>query len=171
MPLASRPPSPPLLSAPLPPPLSHNLHLAVYFYPFNSSFLSPALLTAHVGRQMKKSCANPHVTRVHAHIVAQKRSMKECKKGSGSHGVCSGETVVTYFFCGEEIPYRRTMKSHSLTLGHFKEQLRKKGNYRYYFKKASDEFECGAVFEEVSDDGSLLPTYEGKILGKVERME
>lgn len=42
---------------------------------------------------------------------------------------------------------------------------------RYYFKKASDEFECGAVFEEVSDDGSLLPTYEGKILGKVERKE
>lgn len=44
--------------------------------------------------------------------------------------MCSGETVVTYFFCGEEIPYRRTMNSHSLTLGHFKEQLRKKGNYR-----------------------------------------
>lgn len=43
--------------------------------------------------------------------------------------------------------------------------------HRYYFKKASDEFECGAVFEEVSDDCSLLPTYEGKILGKVERME
>lgn len=42
---------------------------------------------------------------------------------------------------------------------------------RYYFKKASDEFECGAVFEEVSDDGSLLPTYEGKILGKVERVD
>jgi len=42
---------------------------------------------------------------------------------------------------------------------------------RYYFKKASDEFQCGAVFEEVSDDGSLLPTYQGKILGKVERME
>lgn len=44
--------------------------------------------------------------------------------------MCGGETVVTYFFCGEEIPYRRTMKSHSLTLGHFKEQLRKKGSYR-----------------------------------------
>ncbi|XP_061568716.1 axin-2 [Cololabis saira] len=96
---------------------------------------------------------------------------EECKKSLGSHAGCSGETVVTYFFCGEEIPYRRTMKSHSLTLGHFKEQLRKKGNYRYYFKKASDEFECGAVFEEVSDDSALLPTYEGKILGKVDRME
>ncbi|CAG5897750.1 unnamed protein product [Menidia menidia] len=93
------------------------------------------------------------------------------KKAAGSPAGCGGETVVTYFFCGEEIPYRRTMKSHSLTLGHFKEQLRKKGNYRYYFKKASDEFECGAVFEEVLDDGSLLPTYEGKILGKVERMD
>ncbi|XP_068434264.1 axin-2 [Clinocottus analis] len=95
----------------------------------------------------------------------QSEEMKEAKKGLG------GETVVTYFFCGEEIPYRRNMKSHSLTLSHFKEQLRKKGNYRYYFKKASDEFDCGAVFEEVSDDGSLLPTYQGKILGKVERME
>uniref|UniRef100_A0A3B3DF14 Axin 2 (conductin, axil) n=1 Tax=Oryzias melastigma TaxID=30732 RepID=A0A3B3DF14_ORYME len=93
-------------------------------------------------------------------------------KGLGNPARSSGgETVVTYFFCGEEIPYRRTMKSHSLTLGHFKEQLRKRGSYRYYFKKASDEFECGAVFEEVSDDSSLLPTYEGKILGKVERME
>uniref|UniRef100_A0A3Q1G8N5 Axin 2 (conductin, axil) n=1 Tax=Acanthochromis polyacanthus TaxID=80966 RepID=A0A3Q1G8N5_9TELE len=106
-----------------------------------------------------------------AGLLGSSLQSEECKKGLGSPAVCSGETVVTYFFCGEEIPYRRTMKSHSLTLGHFKEQLRKKGNYRYYFKKASDEFECGAVFEEVSDDGSLLPTYEGKILGKVERME
>lgn len=105
-------------------------------------------------------------------LGAQSEEMKEHKKASGNPAVCtSGETVVTYFFCGEEIPYRRTMKSHNLTLGHFKEQLRKKGNYRYYFKKASDEFECGAVFEEVSDDGSPLPMYEGKILGKVERMD
>ncbi|KAL7860222.1 hypothetical protein AOLI_G00165710 [Acnodon oligacanthus] len=101
----------------------------------------------------------------------QTEDPKEPKKQSGSHAATSSETVVTYFFCGEEIPYRRMMKTHSLTLGHFKEQLRKKGNYRYYFKKASDEFECGAVFEEVWDDGTILPMYEGKILGKVERMD
>ncbi|KAF7711232.1 axin-2-like [Silurus meridionalis] len=88
---------------------------------------------------------------------------------SSSHS--GSELVVTYFFCGEEIPYRRLMKTHSLTLGHFKEQLRKKGNYRYYFKKASDEFECGAVFEEIWEDCTVLPMYEGKILGKVERMD
>ncbi|XP_061830354.1 axin-2 isoform X2 [Nerophis lumbriciformis] len=120
------------------------------------------------------SPANPNptsTTKSSSGLCLQSNDTTECRKGLTSHGLCSGETVVTYFFCGEEIPYRRTMNSHSLTLGHFKEQLRKKGSYRYYFKKASDEFECGAVFEEVSDDCSLLPTYEGKILGKVERME
>ncbi|MBN3314196.1 AXIN2 protein, partial [Atractosteus spatula] len=96
---------------------------------------------------------------------------KEPKKQAGAHSTLGTELVVTYFFCGEEIPYRRMMKTHSLTLGHFKEQLRKKGNYRYYFKKASDEFECGAVFEEVWDDGTVLPMYEGKVLGKVERVD
>lgn len=42
---------------------------------------------------------------------------------------------------------------------------------RYYFKKASDEFACGAVFEEIWDDETVLPTYEGRILGKVERID
>ncbi|KAK1798916.1 hypothetical protein P4O66_007186 [Electrophorus voltai] len=106
-------------------------------------------------------------------LAPQTDEWKEQRRPSGGNsGAPSGsELVVTYFFCGEEIPYRRLMKTHSLTLGHFKEQLRKKGNYRYYFKKASDEFECGAVFEEIWDDGSVLPMYEGKILGKVERMD
>uniref|UniRef100_A0A3B4B4G3 Uncharacterized protein n=1 Tax=Periophthalmus magnuspinnatus TaxID=409849 RepID=A0A3B4B4G3_9GOBI len=90
---------------------------------------------------------------------------------TSSRSNMSKELVVTYFFCGEEIPYRSMLKTHCLTLGHFKEQLSKKGNYRYYFKKASDEFECGAVFEEVWEDGAVLPMYEGKVLGKVERMD
>lgn len=69
-----------------------------------------------------------------------------CKKSSGTYAGCSGETVVTYFFCGEEIPYRRTMKSHSLTLSHFKEQLRKKGNYRYRFQSSSNVDTWRSVF-------------------------
>uniref|UniRef100_A0A2K6F173 Axin 2 n=1 Tax=Propithecus coquereli TaxID=379532 RepID=A0A2K6F173_PROCO len=96
---------------------------------------------------------------------------KEPKKLAGVHTLQANELVVTYFFCGEEIPYRRMLKAQSLTLGHFKEQLSKKGNYRYYFKKASDEFACGAVFEEVWDDETVLPMYEGRILGKVERID
>ncbi|KAM4844589.1 axin-2 [Thomomys bottae] len=96
---------------------------------------------------------------------------KEPKKLAGVHALQASELVVTYFFCGEEIPYRRMLKTQSLTLGHFKEQLSKKGNYRYYFKKASDEFACGAVFEEIWDDETVLPMYEGRILGKVERID
>uniref|UniRef100_A0A8C2V3I4 Axin 2 n=1 Tax=Chinchilla lanigera TaxID=34839 RepID=A0A8C2V3I4_CHILA len=96
---------------------------------------------------------------------------KEPKKLAGVHALQASELVVTYFFCGEEIPYRRMLKAQSLTLGHFKEQLSKKGNYRYYFKKASDEFACGAVFEEIWDDETVLPMYEGRILGKVERID
>ncbi|XP_030064321.1 axin-2 [Microcaecilia unicolor] len=96
---------------------------------------------------------------------------KDPKKPAAAHTPHSGELVVTYFFCGEEIPYRRMLKSQSLTLGHFKEQLSKKGNYRYYFKKASDEFDCGAVFEEIWADDAILPMYEGRILGKVERID
>ncbi|XP_038632962.1 axin-2 isoform X2 [Scyliorhinus canicula] len=93
------------------------------------------------------------------------------KQVASPHAAQSSELVVTYFFCGEDIPYRRIMKGHSLTLAHFKEQLSKKGNYRYYFKRASNEFDCGAVFEEVQSDDSTLPMYEGKILGKVERID
>ncbi|XP_061555663.1 axin-2-like isoform X4 [Phycodurus eques] len=121
------------------------------------------LVPVQSGGSAPVSPAVPNLAPATSGLCRQSDDAAECRK--------SGETVVTYFFCGEEIPYRRTMKSHSLTLGHFKEQLRKRGSYRYYFKKASDEFKCGAVFEEVSDDGSLLPTYEGKILGKVERMD
>lgn len=57
-------------------------------------------------------------------------SHKEPKKLAGVHALQASELVVTYFFCGEEIPYRRMLKAQSLTLGHFKEQLSKKGNYR-----------------------------------------
>ncbi|XP_026717106.1 axin-2 [Athene cunicularia] len=96
---------------------------------------------------------------------------KEPKKPPVVHTSQCSELVVTYFFCGEEIPYRRMLKAQSLTLGHFKEQLSKKGNYRYYFKKASDEFDCGAVFEEIWEDETILPMYEGRILGKVERID
>ncbi|XP_028569024.2 axin-2 [Podarcis muralis] len=96
---------------------------------------------------------------------------KEPKKLPVAHSSQPSELVVTYFFCGEEIPYRRMLKAQSLTLGHFKEQLSKKGNYRYYFKKASKEFDCGAVFEEIWDDDTVLPMYEGRVLGKVERID
>ncbi|XP_019950358.1 axin-1 isoform X2 [Paralichthys olivaceus] len=80
-------------------------------------------------------------------------------------------TVVAYYFCEEQIPYRTSVKGRVVTLGQFKELLTKKGNYRYYFKKVSDEFDCGVVFEEVREDDAILPIFEEKIIGKVEKID
>ncbi|XP_073504620.1 axin-1 isoform X1 [Phyllobates terribilis] len=96
--------------------------------------------------------------------------MKPQKKDGKSSGP-GDNVVVAYYFCGEPIPYRTMVKGRVVTLGQFKELLTKKGNYRYYFKKVSDEFDCGVVFEEVRDDDSILPIYEEKIIGKVEKID
>jgi len=42
---------------------------------------------------------------------------------------------------------------------------------RFYFKKLSDEFDCGVVFEEVREDDAILPIFEEKIIGKVEKID
>uniref|UniRef100_A0A8C6VIA8 Axin 2 n=1 Tax=Naja naja TaxID=35670 RepID=A0A8C6VIA8_NAJNA len=139
---------------------------------------------AEVSKPQKQRCSTSNQLRDRNHLASvpggnglfcttntASEDHKEPKKLPVVHSSQPSELVVTYFFCGEEIPYRRLLKAPSLTLGHFKEQLSKKGNYRYYFKKASDEFDCGAVFEEIWDDDAILPMYEGRILGKVERID
>ncbi|XP_056136114.1 axin-1-like [Lampris incognitus] len=89
---------------------------------------------------------------------------------SGKRQVCENLTVA-YYFCGEPIPYRTSVKGRVVTLGQFKELLTKKGHYRFYFKKVSDEFDCGVVFEEVREDDAILPIFEEKIIGKVEKVD
>ncbi|KAM6904937.1 axin-1 [Xenentodon cancila] len=79
--------------------------------------------------------------------------------------------TVAYHFCEELIPYRTSVRGRVVTLGQFKELLTKKGNYRYYFKKVSHEFDCGVVFEEVREDDAILPIFKEKIIGKVEKIE
>ncbi|XP_027539444.1 axin-1 isoform X2 [Neopelma chrysocephalum] len=100
-----------------------------------------------------------------------KQRLKPQKRpGSGASQPCEN-IVVAYYFCGEPIPYRTLVKGRVVTLGQFKELLTKKGNYRYYFKKVSDEFDCGVVFEEVREDDTILPIFEEKIIGKVEKID
>lgn len=43
--------------------------------------------------------------------------------------------------------------------------------FRYYFKKVSDEFDCGVVFEEIREEDAILPIFEEKIIGKVEKID
>ncbi|KAM3827189.1 axin-1 isoform 3-T4 [Vipera latastei] len=102
---------------------------------------------------------------------AAKQRMKAPKKAGNSFSQPCENIVVAYYFCGEPIPYRTLVKGRVVTLGQFKELLTKKGNYRYYFKKVSDEFDCGVVFEEVQEEDAVLPIFEEKIIGKVEKID
>uniref|UniRef100_A0A803VZF7 Axin-1 n=1 Tax=Ficedula albicollis TaxID=59894 RepID=A0A803VZF7_FICAL len=102
--------------------------------------------------------------------LKQSRLKPQKRPGSGTSQPCEN-IVVAYYFCGEPIPYRTLVKGRVVTLGQFKELLTKKGNYRYYFKKVSDEFDCGVVFEEVREDDTILPIFEEKIIGKVEKID
>ncbi|XP_019337907.1 axin-1 isoform X2 [Alligator mississippiensis] len=103
-------------------------------------------------------------------LPPKQRLKPQKRPGSGASHPCEN-IVVAYYFCGEPIPYRTLVKGRVVTLGQFKELLTKKGNYRYYFKKVSDEFDCGVVFEEVREDDAILPIFEEKIIGKVEKID
>lgn len=63
------------------------------------------------------------------------------------------------------VPYDHSPASFPLS------PLHVSGFFRYYFKKVSDEFDCGVVFEEVREDDTILPIFEEKIIGKVEKID
>ncbi|XP_053132725.1 axin-1 isoform X2 [Hemicordylus capensis] len=104
-------------------------------------------------------------------LPAKQRMKPQKRPGGGGTSQPCENIVVAYYFCGEPIPYRTLVKGRVVTLGQFKELLTKKGNYRYYFKKVSDEFDCGVVFEEVREEEAVLPIFEEKIIGKVEKID
>lgn len=42
---------------------------------------------------------------------------------------------------------------------------------RFYFKSMTGDKDCLVVWEEVKDDSTVLPTYDGQVVGKVERVD
>ncbi|KAL1281614.1 hypothetical protein QQF64_000417 [Cirrhinus molitorella] len=84
----------------------------------------------------------------------------------------TGECVtVVYCYGGDVIPYRTCVQGVSaVTLGLFKSLLTRRGLFRFFFKTASVEFDCGAVYEEIREDAAVLPTFDRKIIARVERM-
>ncbi|XP_049926003.1 axin-1 isoform X3 [Epinephelus moara] len=119
---------------------------------------SPLIQLEEVRRRLEEE-------KIKSGTVQPKQRHKATKKQP-----CENITVA-YYFCEELIPYRTSVKGRVVTLGQFKELLTKKGNYRYYFKKVSDEFDCGVVFEEIREDDAILPIFEEKIIGKVEKID
>lgn len=80
-------------------------------------------------------------------------------------------TAVVYQFFGEPVPYLTKLPGRNVVLRQFKTLITKKSNFRYFFKKASDEFDSGCVYEELTDDGELLPLFEGKIFARLEAID
>ncbi|XP_073458832.1 axin-related protein-like [Aquarana catesbeiana] len=115
----------------------------------------------------EKSKAGESVSSSGFSTLKLSEELKSAKKLSSDQG--QGGLAIVYYFCGERIPYMIRTKEPSLTLQEFKELLSKKGSYKYYFKKESQEFECNAVFQEISEEDAVLPLYEEKIICKVER--
>lgn len=74
----------------------------------------------------------------------------------------------------EPIPYRHQLPGRAITLAQIKTLITKKGpSNKYFFKRDSDEFGdgAGAVFEEIHDDSTIVPMWQGKIVVKVEKMD
>uniref|UniRef100_A0A8C4QP10 Axin-1 n=1 Tax=Eptatretus burgeri TaxID=7764 RepID=A0A8C4QP10_EPTBU len=144
---------------------------------------TPRARQAQEANPRNKNMFRPTSAQVHQFVpsadseVLDKEQRLTRFRAGGGHLVAaavqenSESVVVVYYFCGEPIPYRTSVRGGVLTLGNFKELLTKKGNYRYFFKKASNEFDCGVVYEEVQEDNAVLPIFEEKINGKVERAE
>ncbi|CAL8088001.1 unnamed protein product [Calicophoron daubneyi] len=80
--------------------------------------------------------------------------------------------VIGYYLGDDPVPYRSLWPSSEITLGQFKQLIpRKKGTFRYFFKKLSNEFGSGVVHQEITNDNCILPLWEGKVVAKVERIE
>ncbi|XP_014668640.1 PREDICTED: axin-1-like [Priapulus caudatus] len=110
-----------------------------------------------------------------AKIKSSKKKKTAAAGGSTSSSTSSQSagdfTVIGYYFCGDPVPYRTKLAGKRVTLKQFKGLITKKGTYKYFFKKASDEFGTGVVNEEITDDNDILPLWEGKIFAKVESIE
>ncbi|XP_048482934.1 axin [Plutella xylostella] len=91
--------------------------------------------------------------------------------GSGSNTSDAPCTVVVMTFLDEAVPYRIKVPASPLTLRVFKEYLPRKGNYRYFFKTECADLDNTVIQEEVSNDGDVLPMFEGKVMARVKSVE
>lgn len=85
--------------------------------------------------------------------------------GGASVSGCSGETKVIYHIDDETTPYlvKIPLPSAQVTLKDFKLVLNKQNiNYKYFFKSMDADF--GVVKEEIADDSTILPCFNGKVV-------
>ena len=86
--------------------------------------------------------------------------------GGGPHqDVSKAETEVTYYIDEEEAPYRTKIQKHpsEVVLADFKAILPARlHQFKYFFKNKDEEF--GIVKQEILDESSNLPLFNGQIV-------
>ncbi|KAK7482315.1 hypothetical protein BaRGS_00026443 [Batillaria attramentaria] len=89
----------------------------------------------------------------------------------GASNAPSDSTVVGIYYDQEPIPYRFNLSGRAITLAQVR-AITKKGSYKYFFKRHSDEFgDGGAVWEEIKDDGHILPMWDGKVVARLQKVD
>ena len=80
------------------------------------------------------------------------------------------KTTVAYYLPGEDVAYISSFNGTMVTLAQFKQLITKKGHFRYFFKTKSDllDEEC-IVYQEVTDESSIVPMFNNKVIAKIEK--
>ena len=75
------------------------------------------------------------------------------------------KTTVTYYIDDEEAPFQGKISKNpsNVTLADFKKIISQKYHrHKFFFKNKDDEF--GIVKQEITDDSTLLPLFDGRIV-------
>ena len=82
------------------------------------------------------------------------------------------KTTVAYYLPGEDVAYISSFNGTMVTLAQFKQLITKKGHFRYFFKTKSDllDEEC-IVYQEVTDESSIVPMFNNKVIAKIEKSQ
>ncbi|CAM4460609.1 unnamed protein product [Leuciscus chuanchicus] len=145
--------------------------------------MTPHTFAAELMRRLQELQTHTRNTRVPRYAVSYRHTEEETDSSSSSLMAdsdversvfqCSLQSLcvtVVYYYSGDEIPYRTRVRCDAaVTLGRFKSLLTRTGPFRFFFKRASAEFECGAVYEEILQDEAVLPMFERKIMARYRR--
>ena len=110
-----------------------------------------------------------HARSTDHHSDVRSQSTGRSHGSDNSKGRSKTGTVITFYYGVDPIPFRINIPTAEVTLSQFKAET-KKGNYRFFFKTISN-VDGEIVYEEVKNDGDILPKFNDKIIGKVERVE
>lgn len=100
------------------------------------------------------------------HPIQQQQQKTPVKKETCDDVI---KTTVAYYLPGEDLAYISQFNGEHLTLAQFKQLIAKKGQFRYFFKTKSDllDEEC-VVFQEATDENSTVPTFNNKVIAKIQ---